>query len=175
MVREDKIRVPLEDDIWGIEGDWTGSLEKATGIDSEEPEYYVEYVPNIDPNKSVWAWLKTVVPVFDTPKRKTPKPVPDSQINRVNPNDAGSVSGVPSMKLHLKSLSGRGSPWRERIGNKLETEEKKYRDKQQSKESDALAERAKRFRTEQESEADDDRKRGRQREDYLMDEERDMR
>lgn len=173
MVREDKIRIPLEDDIWGIEGDWTGNLEKATGIDSDEPLFYVEYVPNIDPNKSVGAWLRTVLPVLDAPIRKTPKPVPNSQINRVNPNSAGSVAGVPSMKLHLKSLSGSDSPWRERIGNKLETEEKKYKDKQTDKESQALVEKAKRLRQGQESEADEDS--GRRSGEYLTEEERRMR
>lgn len=170
---KDKVRIPLEDDIWGIEGDWTGDLEKATGRDSEETLFYIKYVPNLDPNQSIAAWLRTVLPLISIPVKKTPEPVPESQINRINPNHAGTVSGVPSMKLHLKSKKDGESPWRDRIGNKLDTEAKKFKDQKEQKESKALKEKAKRLRSEQEDQADENKRSQRNpNPDYLTEEEK---
>lgn len=156
MVRKEKIWLPIEDDVWGIEGSFYDKKE-VEGMDDEEKLYYIEYVPDQDPNRGFITWLRTVLPVLDPPVSTTPQPIPDSMFDRVTCQDAGNVPGVPNQKLHIREDKNSNSGHRNKLGNYERNQLRRQKQRQKSSEAGELEAEAEKVASEQEQEVEDDR------------------
>ncbi|WP_207587075.1 hypothetical protein [Halomontanus rarus] len=153
---EEKVAIPIDDSIWGIEGSYAGK-EKASGYDSEEDLYYIKYVPDTDPNRSFPTYLKLFA--GQPPVCKTPEPIPDSAFEIETCDDVGTTPGVPERKLVMRYDRHGDARWAEKKGRSAEKRLKRAKEKQKSEQSRSLTQKAKSMRLQQEQDMEDDSRR----------------
>lgn len=153
MVREERVRIELDDKIWGINGTYV-KKEKADGVDSEEDLYYIYYHPATDAHKSVRGYLRSLL--GKPSLRKTPEPIPDSQFRRVTCPYAGNVDGVPAQKMVLMATQNGDAYWDNHLAGAVSRQLKQEAEAKERERAKSQVERVRRMKEERRSATESD-------------------
>lgn len=143
MAREERVRIELDDRIWGINGTYR-KKEKADGIDSDEELWYIYYHPAKDAHRSLKDYLLTLV--NRPPLYKTPEPIPKSQFRRKVCPHAGDVPGVPAQKMVLMATKDGDAYWDDTIASSLSRDLQQTQREKNRKQAESQRERVSRLK-----------------------------
>lgn len=148
MARKEKVRLDLDDRIWGIEGTYRGK-DEAKGFDYEEPLYYVKYTPASDAS-GILSKLLAKLGLYAGREEicTTPEPIPKSMIRRQVCPDAGEIPGVPQQKVKLLETKNGDAYYDEHGAAEMARELKRKAQQKQRKDAEARKQGAKRAREE---------------------------
>lgn len=151
---EDKVRVDLDDRIWGITGtiDPDDYKEAATGISSDQELVYIKYRPARKTRNAIQKFvqriLKPVPGIGGDEIRRTPEPVPEKQANLVyTPSAAGrdsdqDLAGQPDRKLVLLQDRDGNAPYEENVRDREKNQLNQLEKEKSRAEGDSLTSKA---------------------------------
>jgi hypothetical protein len=153
MVREERVRIELDDKIWGINGTYVKD-DKVDGVDNEEDLYYIYYHPAKDAHKSLKDYVLTLI--GKPPLYKTPEPIPKSQFRRVTCPYAGEVPGVPPQKMVLMATKNGDAYWDNHLASAVSRDLKQESEAKERERAKSQLERVRRMKEERRSSTESD-------------------